>query len=128
MITGVRLVNTPDPNDTLTTGKLISHTQASLLTTTPTFLRNILQANDPQQLQSLKIIISGAEKCPEELFKRIKKELPNATLIEGYGITECSPVISLNPSKKTKAGSVGVAIQGGKLKIADLEHHQELNI
>ena len=121
LITWVRLVNTPDPNDSLTTGKLIAHTKATMITTTPTFLKNLINANTTEKIWSLKTIISGAEKCPDELFKNLKEKLPKAQLIEGYGITECSPVISLNPSKKTKAKSVGLAIKGGELIIIDLE-------
>lgn len=46
--------------------------------------------------------------------------------MEGYGITECSPIIAINPVEKQKAQSVGIAIGGSEIKILDLENEKEL--
>jgi long-chain acyl-CoA synthetase len=50
-------------------------------------------------------------------------------LVEGYGITECSPIIAVNPfssKKQVKRGSVGLPIIGGQIKILDVETNKEL--
>lgn len=126
LITGLRSVNTPDPNDSLTVAKLIAHTQPTLLATTPTFLRNLLAIASKDQLASLRYVITGGEKCSELVFEKTKKLIPTAKILEGYGITECSPIISINPIEKQKAQSVGIAIGEGEITILDLETDQPL--
>ena len=46
--------------------------------------------------------------------------------MEGYGITECSPIISINPIENQKAQSVGIALGNGEIKVLDLETEEEL--
>ena len=65
LITGLKSVNTPDPNDSLTVAKLIAHSKPTLLATTPTFLRNLLNIASKDQLSSLRYVITGGEKCSE---------------------------------------------------------------
>ena len=125
LVAGLRLVNTPDPNDSLTVARLIAHTQPTLLATTPTFLRNLLSVASPDQLTSLRYVITGGEKCSEAVFEKAKNLIPSAVILEGYGITECSPIISINPLKKQKKQSAGIAISNGKIKILDLDTLKE---
>ena len=125
LVAGLRLVNTPDPNDSLTVARLIAHTQPTLLATTPTFLRNLLSVASPDQLTSLRYVITGGEKCSEAVFEKAKNLIPSAVILEGYGITECSPIISINPLKKQKKQSAGIAISNGQIKILDLDMLKE---
>ena len=125
LVAGLRLVNTPDPNDSLTVARLIAHTQPTLLATTPTFLRNLLSVATPDQLTSLRYVITGGEKCSESVFEKAKNLIPSAVILEGYGITECSPIIAINPLKKQKKQSAGIAIFNGKIKILDLDTLKE---
>ena len=92
------------------------------------FLNWIVQISDNDQLKSLRIAIVWAEKCPKELFTKFSKKSPNATIIEWYWITECSPIISVNPFKNNmeiKRWSVWIPILWEKIKILDLETHKE---
>ena len=125
LVAGLRLVNTPDPNDSLSVARLIAHTQPTLLATTPTFLRNLLNVASPDQLTSLRYVITGGEKCSESVFEKAKKLIPSAVILEGYGITECSPIISINTLKKQKKQSAGISISNGEIKILDLENLEE---
>lgn len=126
LVAGLRSVSTPDPNDSLTVANLIAHTKPTLLATTPTFLRNLLNIASPDQLSSLRYVITGGEKCSEAVFEKFQKLIPTGKILEGYGITECSPIISINPIEKQKKQSVGIAVGNGKIKILDLETNQEL--
>ncbi len=110
LVAGLRSVSTPDPNDSLTVANLIAHTKPTLLATTPTFLRNLLNIASPDQLSSLRYVITGGEKCNELVFEKFKKLIPTGKILEGYGITECSPIISINPIEKQKKQSVGIAV------------------
>ena len=126
LVAGLRSINTPDPNDSLTVAKLIDHTKPTLLATTPTFLRNLLHIASPDQLTSLRYVITGGEKCSEAVFEKFKKSVPHWVILEGYWITECSPIIAINPIEKQKAQSVGISIWTGKIKIVNIDTNQEM--
>ena len=128
LISWARIVFTPDPNDSKTIADLIGHTKSTFLCSTPTFLNWIVQIAKDDQLKSLRIAIVWAEKCPKELFVNFSKKSPNATIIEWYGITECSPVIAVNPFKRNaeiKRWTVWLPILWQKIKILDLDTHEE---
>jgi long-chain-fatty-acid--[acyl-carrier-protein] ligase len=60
-----------------------------------------------EQLKSLRIVVSGAEKCPAQLYETIARRWPAMKVIEGYGITECSPVVSANREEDIRPGTIG---------------------
>ncbi len=68
--------------------------------------------------------ISGGEPLPAAVRDAFKERF-NVTLLEGYGLTETSPVISLNVPQAFKFGSVGTAVPGAIVRIMD-EHDQPL--
>ncbi|MFA5038778.1 MAG: long-chain fatty acid--CoA ligase [Candidatus Omnitrophota bacterium] len=70
-------------------------------------------------LNPLRLAISGAAALPPEVFKGFEKKF-RLPLLEGYGLTEASPVVSLNPlGGIRKAGSIGLPIPGVQVKIID---------
>ena len=129
LVSWMRIVFTPDPNDSKTIANLIEHTKSNVVASTPTFLSWIVQIAKEKQLDSLQIAIVWAEKCPKELFTKFSKKSPNATIIEWYWITECSPIIAVNPFKrnaKIKRWTVWLPILWEKIKILELETNNEL--
>ena len=129
LITWVRVVFTPDPNDSKTIANLVEHTKSTLLASTPTFLNWIVQISKENQLKSLRIAVVWAERCPKDLFTKFSKKAPNATIIEWYWITECSPIIAVNPLKrntKIKRGTVWLPILWESVKILDVDTNEEL--
>ncbi|MDD5594900.1 MAG: long-chain fatty acid--CoA ligase [Candidatus Omnitrophica bacterium] len=68
----------------------------------------------------VKICISGAAALPVDTFKGFEKKF-RVPLLEGYGLTEASPVVTLNPlNAKRKAGSIGISLSKNiTLKIVD---------
>ena len=128
IIAWLRSVNTPDPNDSITAAKLISHTKPTILATTPTFLKNLLNIAKPEQLTSLRYVITGGEKCSEIVFEKTRKIIPNCTILEWYGITETAPIISINTIEKQKPQSVGIPISVGEVQICDLATDEKLPI
>ncbi|MBM7855761.1 long-chain acyl-CoA synthetase [Desulfohalotomaculum tongense] len=70
-------------------------------------------------LSSLRLVLTGAAPLPEHVFKKFK-ELFELEIIEGYGLSEASPVVSLTPPYGLKkSGSVGLPIEGVKVTIID---------
>jgi long-chain-fatty-acid--[acyl-carrier-protein] ligase len=123
LLSGVKVVHHPDPTAATSLARKIGVYQPTLMAGTPTFVNAILDraAADPKQLQSLRMIYVGAEKCPEELVKKCRGLLQNGQLLEGYGITECSPVISLNSPTAPRPGTVGQPLPNLAVSVANLE-------
>jgi long-chain acyl-CoA synthetase len=77
-------------------------------------------------LASIKACISGAAPLPVEVQETFEK-LTQGRLVEGYGLTEASPVTHANPFKRTgKVGSIGVPIPNTEAKIVDLMNGEDL--
>ncbi len=107
LCTGLRTVFWPNPTEGRQLARLVAAYQASLLITTPTFLQNMIYQAEEGELASLRLVFSGAEKCPESLFARFKEYAPDGVLCEGYGVTECSPVITVNTPENPAPGTIG---------------------
>ncbi|NPA04400.1 MAG: fatty acid--CoA ligase [Epsilonproteobacteria bacterium] len=67
----------------------------------------------------VKFYVSGAAALPQETLKRFKEKFKKGILLEGYGLSECSPVVAVNLPHKQKPRSVGPAIPGVEVKIVD---------
>lgn len=126
LISWLKVLYTPDPNDIKTVWNLIWHWKITALSATPTFLNMILKDTNEEKLKSLKYAVVWAEKCNENVFELFDKKCPNWKILEWYWITECSPVISINPPIKSKKWSVWLAIYWGDVKIVWLENKKIL--
>lgn len=126
LISGMRLVHHADPTDSHNLIEKIRAYGVSLLFTTPTFLSNILARSESSHLESLRLVMTGAEKCPPSLQKRFNELAPQALISEGYGITECSPVISVGRPDALKPGSIGQPLDGIDILVVDPETHKPL--
>ncbi len=123
LLVGVRICYSPDPNDSHGLAREIAEWKPTLFCCAPSFIKAVFRVAKPEHLQSLKIIVSGAEKTPQDLFDYTKQHLPNAQLLEGYGITECSPVVSIDRLGEPHEG-VGKPLLGVELLIVDTESQQ----
>ncbi len=126
LITGMQVSYTPDPNDAKTILEIMKHTKVTGMTATPTFLSMILSLANENDLQHLKYAVVGAEKCPSSVFERFTLLVPQGKILEGYGITECSPVVSINPISAPKAGSVGKLLPNLTCQIRDIDSGKQL--
>jgi len=126
LVGGVRVIHHADPTDASGLVRKIEACKPTLLLTTPTFFSYILNAAKPEQLASLRLVVTGAEKCPESLFARAKEMAPHAIISEGYGITECSPVVSVSRPGDVRHGTIGRPLDGVEVRAVDPDSMQPL--
>ena len=140
VIEGVNLVTYPTPLETAKLAELIDLHKITLMVATPTFLRGYLRKAKREQLASLKLVVTGAEKLPRKVAEEFEKKFGKPVL-EGYGLTETSPVSNVNlpdpqelgderiPTLAThRPGSVGQLIPGMALRITDPDTDQPLSL
>jgi len=129
MLEGVNLVTYPSPLDPPKLADLIQKHKVTLLLATPTFLRGYMRRVDPKQLESIKYVVTGAEKLPQKLAEAFSEKFEKKVM-EGYGLTETSPVSNVNvPNVDTendeelipseRFGSVGQFLPGVAVRITD---------
>lgn len=118
-LTGIKVVFYPNPTESGTLSKMVKHYGATIISGTPTFLSGILKAVSDDELETLRMVVTGAEKCPDSVYERFSERCPDASILEGYGITECSPVVSVNREKCIKKGSIGKVLPSVEYVIVD---------
>ena len=123
-LAGIRSVRHADPTDAAGLVRIIEAYRPSLVFTTPTFLGYILAKCRGSELISLRKIITGAEACPQKTYELCREKAPEAVILEGYGITECSPVVAANRLDKTKPGSIGLPVKHVAARLVHEETQQ----
>jgi long-chain acyl-CoA synthetase len=92
--------------------------RATILPAVPSFYRMILGAQLPTPLP-IRIFISGSAPLPMQTLREFEEKF-KVPLIEGYGLSEASPVVSKNPLKGIrKAGSIGIPIANVEMSVQD---------
>lgn len=127
LVSGIRTAYSPNPTDGRAMSKAFERWGATVMLGAPTFLKSLLSTARPEQLKTMRLCITGAEKAPPELFRAMGKIGKEQALIEGYGITETSPILCANRPGKPRKG-VGPAITGVELKIVHQETHEPVEI
>ncbi len=130
---GASIVYFPDPRAAKEIGELCKKYACTIFVSTATFLRFCLRRSEPDDFESLRLLICGAEKLPQALaveFQEKFRVLP----LEGYGCTELSPVVSTNLPDRVidgvryvmnKSGSIGQPIPGVAVKVVNPENYAE---
>lgn len=125
LFAGVKVAFYPDPTDGFALAEGIERWKITLFCSPPSFLKGLFNSAKAEQLKTIRWFISGAEKAPPELFERVKQFGSGAQLIEGYGITECSPVLTLTRMNLPPKG-VGQPIPGIEICTIHLETEELL--
>jgi len=121
---GLRVSFYPNPTESRKLARGIKNWKVTIVPGTPTFLKGIINAAKHAQLNSVRIFVAGAEKAPEELFLSVNNLKTGAQLLEGYGITECSPVVSIiRPDEKPEG--VGRPLDSIEVCVIDVDTHKK---
>lgn len=116
---GMKVVLYPSPLHYKQVPKLIGETGATFLFATDTFLQGYARAADEGDLKSVRYVVAGAERVKPETRKLWAPY--GTTILEGYGCTECSPVLACNTPVAMKDGSVGRLLPGITAKLEPVE-------
>jgi acyl-[acyl-carrier-protein]-phospholipid O-acyltransferase/long-chain-fatty-acid--[acyl-carrier-protein] ligase len=137
LMRGCRLVTTPSPLDTRAMIDSIRDEAVTVVIGAPTFLRPLFKKARPADLRSVDLVVSGAEKLPEDLRRGFLEKF-HIEILQGYGLTETSPVSNVNqphPPVVTltadeqigkKAGTVGRLVPGMSARSIHPETGEEL--
>lgn len=121
MSLGMQVVYHANPTEAAILARLIYEYGVTVLLGTPTFLNGILRGAETGQLSSLRLAFTGAEKCPVHVYEAMATEYPDAIMCEGYGVTECAPLISVNHPENPVAGSIGKVLESMEYVLVDPE-------
>ncbi|HKE31756.1 MAG TPA: AMP-binding protein, partial [Candidatus Angelobacter sp.] len=124
----------PNPLDAKSISELVSRYRVTFLIATPTFLQAYMRRCSPEHFGSLQYVLVGAEKLPERVALAFE-DLFGIRPLEGYGCTECSPVVAVNgrdfraPGFRqigARRGTIGHPLPGVIVRIVDPETMQPL--
>ena len=137
MLRGCRVVTAPGPLDTRKIVDGVREEAATVLIGAPSFLRPLLKKAEEGELRTLELVISGAEKMPLELYDAFMEKF-HIEILQGYGLTETTPVSNVNQPDPPIAGhseeyqtgkrlgSVGRLLPGMTARIMDPDTKDDL--
>jgi acyl-[acyl-carrier-protein]-phospholipid O-acyltransferase/long-chain-fatty-acid--[acyl-carrier-protein] ligase len=119
LLAGMRVMLYPSPLHYRQIPKMARATGATILFGTDTFLQGWARAAEPGDLAGVGIVVAGAERVREAT--RRQWEAFGTMILEGYGATECSPVIAVNQTFDNRPGTVGRFLPGIEWRIDPVE-------
>ena len=135
-LAGIGVVFHVSPLDAQAIAGLVSKYTVTMLLSTPTFLNTYARRIPAEAVGSLRIVMAGAEKLPERISQTFEDHFGIRPL-EGYGCTECSPVVAVNTydfraayfrQVGAKRGTIGHPLPGIGVHIMDPENGEKLPV
>ena len=137
MLRGCKVVTVPSPLDTRKIIESIQQEKATVMIGAPTFIRPFLKKATKEELKTLNLVVTGAEKLPMDLYDGFLEKF-GIEVLQGYGLTETTPASNINqhhPAITTstsehqlgkKTGAVGRLMPGMSARILDPDTQAEL--
>lgn len=119
LVIGFKMVSYPTPLHYRVIPEFCSSVRATIFFATDTFLAGYAKCANPYDFNSLRIVGAGAEKLKDET-RRTWIEKFGVRVVEGYGATECSPIIAVNTFLRSRIGSVGRLMTGMEYKLKEV--------
>ena len=101
------------PKETM---QAIAAYQVTMMYGVPAIFNILARSGDPELLKTVRTYVSGGATLPETVAQRFFERF-GVKLQEGYGLSEASPVVTVNPPEKIKIGSIGTPLPGIEVKI-----------
>lgn len=103
--------------------KTIIEQNISLVHGVPAMYNFYLQIGTKEEFNSVRLFLSGGAALPVEVLNQFEEKI-GKVILEGYGLSEASPVVSINPLDKIKPGSIGKALPKVEIKIANEKNEE----
>ena len=113
-VLGIGVVYHVSPLDAKGIGALVNRYRVTFLLATPTFLQMYIRGCEPEDFGSLQFVMTGAEKLPDRVAQAFEDKFGIRPL-EAYGLTECSPAVTVNTRDFRAAGFRQVGAKRGKI-------------
>ncbi len=120
LIAGLKVITHPTPLAPKDIVRRIRSHRATILLSTDTFINQYARSCDEGDLDTLRVAVCGAERLRDETRIFLRKK-STVTLVEGYGVTETSPVAALNTVEDNHPGTVGRLLAGMEAKLEPVE-------
>ena len=124
LVNGLTMVTFANPLEFRAISTAVREERVTMVVGTPTFLLGYLQKSEPGDFRNVRLLITGADRCPESLHTGFR-EKHGVPLLEGYGTTETSPVISVNSPGHNRPGSVGRVLPNLQVRMEHYETGEE---
>jgi len=105
------------PKDVITT---IREQGVTVVCGVPSMFNYYASLGTPEDFAGVRLFVSGGASLPVEVMNQFHQKI-GKPIMEGYGLSEASPVVTMNPLERGKIGSIGVAIPGVEIKIVDAD-------
>lgn len=116
LLAGFRTAFYPNPMEGPELARCLNRWNITILCGPPTFIRALLKSATQEEMEKIQLTITGAEKATPEFISLLEKFGKLGTWVEGYGITECAPVLTATSLNQPKVG-VGSALRGVSILI-----------
>ena len=121
LIAGLKSFQYPSPLHVKQIPGLLRESRASLLFSTDTFVNQYARQAEPDDFKTLQFVVCGAEKVRAETHEIFRTQFGGVPIVEGYGVTECSPVVAVNYPDDNHYGTVGRPLPGIELRLDPVE-------
>ena len=120
MLMGMKTFLYPSPLHYRVIPEMVYFTGATILFGTDTFLSHYADTAHPYDFRSVRYIFAGAEKLRTQTWTRYAEKF-GVRILQGYGVTETAPIITVNTAMNHKLGTVGQILPGIEYKLEKME-------
>jgi acyl-[acyl-carrier-protein]-phospholipid O-acyltransferase/long-chain-fatty-acid--[acyl-carrier-protein] ligase len=121
LLLGIRVVFHPTPLQPREISRRVRESGATILLSTDTFISQYTRVDDQGDLRGLRLAVCGAERLRDETRALVRRKYGSVELLEGYGVTEASPVVAANQPGANRSGTVGRLMQGIESRLEPVE-------